>query len=450
MNWAALLSDRRLGQPAPDRANRPRTPFQVDHDRIVFSSAFRRLQDKTQVFPLAESDFVRTRLTHSLEVSCVGRSLGTRVGEMICQRHQLADLHPSDFGAIIAAAALAHDVGNPPFGHSGEDAIRHWFRTSRIAKETQRTFTPRQIADFDRYEGNAHAFRVVSVLQMADNRGGMQLTSATLGAVAKYPVESHTGGLTDPYVGASAKKFNFFQAEKELFAEVAEQTGLIRRSADAAWWSRHPLAFLVEAADDICYYLIDFEDAYRHDLIRYDEIRDRFLGIIDSPRTADRLSSFGDERRRIEFLRAKAIGKLIEEASAAFLERDAAMLRGEFDQGLLAVIGSAPKLEEIATRSRESIYSNDKVVAIEAAGFEVLGGLLDVFVESANDLAWNGAGASRRSVKSLKLVPEQFIGPERQVDADDYTRLLRLVDFVAGMTDTYAVSLYKKVRGISL
>ena len=269
MEWAALLSDRRLGQPAPDRAHRPRTAFQVDHDRIVFSSAFRRLQDKTQVFPLAESDFVRTRLTHSMEVSCVGRSLGTRVGEIICKKHALEGLHPSDFGAIVAAASLAHDVGNPPFGHSGEDAIRHWFDTSPAAAAAKRNFTNAELADFHRYEGNAHAFRVVSVLQMSDNAGGMQLTCAALGALAKYPIESDTAGESAGYAGSSAKKFNFFQAEKSLFAEVAEQTGLIRRSEKAAWWCRHPLAFLVEAADDICYHLIDFEDAYRHDLISY-------------------------------------------------------------------------------------------------------------------------------------------------------------------------------------
>ncbi len=450
MEWAALLSHRRLGQPARDRAHRPRTPFQVDHDRIVFSSAFRRLQDKTQVFPLAESDFVRTRLTHSMEVSCVGRSLGTRAGEFICQKHRLADLHPSDFGAIVAAAALAHDVGNPPFGHSGEDAIRHWFDTSPVAAATKRHFTHAQLADFHRYEGNAHAFRVVSVLQMSDNTGGMQLTCATLGALAKYPIESDTNGESANYAGSSAKKFNFFQAEKSLFAEVADQTGLISRSENAAWWCRHPLAFLVEAADDICYYLIDFEDAYRHDLISYDEIRETFLGIIDSRDTADRLSAIADKKRQIEFLRAKAIGKLVDQAAEAFIERDDAILSGEFDWPLLAVTSSAPKLETIASRSRESIYSNGKVVAIEAAGFEVLGGLLDIFVGSANELAWNSARASSRAAKSMKLVPAQFFGASGEPDADDYLRLLRLVDFVAGMTDTYAVSLYKRLRGISL
>lgn len=445
MDWPQLLSLRRLGQPAPDPSDRPRTPFQVDHDRIIFSSAFRRLQDKTQVFPLAESDFVRTRLTHSLEVSCVGRSLGSRVGETICKRHDLGHLHESDFGAIVAAASLAHDLGNPPFGHSGEDAMRHWFLHSPVAKAMHGAFTPAQHADFARYEGNAHAFRVVAALQMPENDGGMQLTCATLGALAKYPIESHVPDAAKLHRGCSGKKFNFFQAEKSLFAQVAEITGLIPRTDQAAWWCRHPLAFLVEAADDICYRTIDFEDAFRHDLISFDEIRTRFLSLIGPGSSATRVGEFKEKTQAVQFLRAKAIGRLIDQATTAFLEREEAILAGEFDQPLIDVIPASAELREIDLRSQESIYSNRHVIGIEVAGFEVIGKLLDTFAEAANDTAGN-----KRSRKRLQLLAEQFVGPGHVVSEDPYIRLLRLMDFVAGMTDTYAVALFQRVHGIQL
>src|SRR3954467_10114777 len=190
MNWAQLLCADRLRLDRPGIPAPPRSPFQIDSDRIIFSSAFRRLQDKTQVFPLADNDYVRTRLTHSLEVASVGRSLGARIGTVICERQQLKEVHCSDFGEIVSAAALAHDLGNPPFGHSGEDAIRHWFATSAVAAEAHATFTPAQHEDFHRFEGNAQGFRLITRLQMPDNPGGLQLTCATLGAFTKYPVES--------------------------------------------------------------------------------------------------------------------------------------------------------------------------------------------------------------------------------------------------------------------
>jgi dGTPase len=449
MNWPQLLSARRL---ASDKAGAPRrTPFQIDHDRIVFSSAFRRLQDKTQVFPLAESDFVRTRLTHSLEVSCVARSLGEQVGATICERHDLGKIgvHQSDIGAICAAAALAHDLGNPPFGHSGEDAIRHWFRASHVAEEIRVALAGGQLLDIGHYEGNAQAFRVVTELQMPDNKGGMELTCATLGALAKYPVEAPVAFGKDKPPGASAKKFNFFQSEKQWFAEVAEVTGLIPRRMDAAAWCRHPLAFLVEAADDICYHIIDFEDAYRHGLIGYEEIKARFAHFTGGPKIGEWLAKFGDPNNAISALRAMAINSLVEEAVQAFLQREEALLAGEFDQPLTDVIASAPAFAELKERSITDIYSNREVIATEIAGFEVIGGLLDVFVGAANEAARGGA-VSSRSRKTLKLVPTQFIGPDRKLDADPYARLLRLLDFVAGMTDSYAVALFKQVRGISL
>ncbi len=449
MDWTQLLSADRLGLERRATADPARSPFQIDSDRIVFCSAFRRLQDKTQVFPLADNDYVRTRLTHSLEVASVARSLGARVGAEVCRRHKFEGLfHASDFGAIVSAAALAHDLGNPPFGHSGEDAIRHWFRTSPIARETRAEVTDAQRTDLDRYEGNAQGFRLVARLQMPDNPG-LRLTHATLGAFTKYPRESLLPPDAEPR-GASVKKFGFFQSESELFAGAAERMGLLRRHSTSAWWARHPLVFLVEAADDICYRLVDFEDGFRLKHLTYEEVRDAFLRVSGDPKDPERADRMDDPKDRIAFLRAKAIGSAIEQTAALFLEKEDAILRGEWDAPLLDHIPAGPDLEQIRQRSVETIYATTRGVEIEAAGYEVLGGLLDVFFGSADDVARHGREASARSRKLLQLVPTQFLGVKRAPQADPYLRVLMMTDFVSGMTDSYAVSLYKRVRGISL
>ena len=250
----------------PDAALAPgsaeRTAFQQDYDRIVFTSAFRRMKDKTQVFPLSKSDYVRTRLTHSLEASCVGRSLGALVGREIIARHELKNVESGDFGAIVAAACLAHDIGNPPFGHAGEDAIREWFRNSGLLE--RHPFTPAQRADFEHYEGNAQGFRIVTRLQNPANPG-LQLTSAVLAAFTKYPRPSSVATELD---GKSGKKFGFFQQDIDNFRQVARSTGLVERIPGTAW-RRHPLAFLVEVADDTCYLIVDLEDAARLGFVPY-------------------------------------------------------------------------------------------------------------------------------------------------------------------------------------
>ena len=447
MEWSQLLSSDRLGRERKAGPPNPeRSEFRRDSDRITFSTAFRRLQDKTQVFPLADNDYVRTRLTHSLEVSSVGRSLGARAGAVICERHGLA-AHGSDFGDIVAAAALAHDLGNPPFGHSGEDAIRHWFSKSEAAREAKVGIGESQRSDIENYEGNAQGFRLITRLQMPDNPGGLQLTHATLGAFTKYPRESIIPeGCAR---GASAKKFGFCQSEREHFASVAEACRLIRRTPDAAWWSRHPLAFLVEAADDICYRLVDFEDGFRLGHLNYEEVRDSFMALISPARHPKRLHEAHTDHRRVQLLRDIAIGGAIEECAAAFLENETAILSGEFDVPLIDAVPSAAAWDTIQQRSIETIYATTRGVEIEAAGFEVLGGLLDVFVSSLNDAAASPR-PSARSRKLLQLVPAETLGPNRTPDPDPYHRLLKMLDFVSGMTDSYAVSLYKKVRGISL
>jgi dGTPase len=449
MQWPQLLCADRLGSSKPAGAEPQRSPFQRDSDRIIFSSAFRRLQDKTQVFPLADNDYVRTRLTHSLEVASVARSLGTIVGTAICERGELPNIHPSDFGAVVAAAALAHDLGNPPFGHSGEDAIRVWFENSKVAHDARTPLKKNEQEDLARFEGNAQGFRLITRLQMPDNPG-LRLTCATLGAFTKYSIEALVPDKARIHEGASTKKFGFFQSERELFAEVATRCGLLRRSPLHAWWARHPLAFLVEAADDICYRLVDFEDGFRLGFLEYEEVRNRFLAVIGDPTLRERAEVMREKKERIEFLRALAIGTAVQQTAEFFLTKEAEILRGEFDKPLIDHIPAGDELETIKKRSVETIYSTTRGVEIEAAGFAVLGGLLDDFVASVSDVARRGKHASPRSHKLLRLVPEQSLGPGREVDASPYQRLLRMIDFVSGMTDSYAVSLFKKIRGISL
>ena len=446
MDWNRLLSRARLGMAGQRAASEARTDFQRDFDRIVFSSAFRRMQDKTQVFPLSQSDYVRTRLTHSLEVSSVGRTLGTRVGDSVIRRHGLQGVYPQDFGATVAAACLAHDIGNPPFGHSGEDAIRLWFQTSSTAQAVLERLTPAQRQDFLRFEGNAQGFRLIAKLQSPDNRGGMQLTCATLGTFTKYPRASWLEG-PEP-AGIAFRKFGFFQDDADLFVEVADQLGLLPAAPGA--WHRHPLAYLVEAADDICYRIIDIEDAFRLKQLGYEEVRDLLLPLAGEGKVARRLNAITHLKEKIEYLRAKAIGNIIDQVHECFISNEDAILNGTCTDELLDVIPAAAPMRALKDCGETQVYVSLPVVEIEAAGFEVLGGLLQAFVTTVNDIAEHGASASAKSRMLIYLIPEQFIGPNRQPDTNRYRRVLAITDFVAGMTDSYAVTLFKKITGISL
>ncbi len=449
MNWPQLLSRKRLGAEALPSASSTRTDFQRDLDRIVFSSSFRRMQDKTQIFPLTKVDYVRTRLTHSLETSSVGRSLGTLVGEQIIVRRKLTTFEASDFGDICAAACLAHDIGNPPFSHSGEDAMRHWANYADYGKRRVAVLQHSEREDFLNFEGNAQGFRILTRLQNRDNRGGLQLTCATLAAFTKYPRESWLGG--GPLDGVSTRKFGFFAEDLELFEQVAETVGLIRRDPMRAVWYRHPLAFLVEAADDICYRVIDIEDGFRLGHFSFQEAFDLLWPIIRHPAKQEaRLQHIGGEKEKVEFLRAKVINEAIQQARDCFLDHEAAILEGRFDQPLLTLVPKQAELDQLLEQARARIYNAPEVVEIETAGFEVISELLERFVQVMDDLAMHGERATPKSRMTSLLVPEQFIGPGRVPSPDLYTRLLRLTDFVAGMTDSYAVSLYKKVTGISL
>ncbi|GHT94921.1 dGTPase [Betaproteobacteria bacterium] len=438
--WQKLLSAERLG--AGSGAYAPeRTAFQQDYDRIVFTSAFRRLKDKTQVFPLSRSDYVRTRLTHSLEASCVGRSLGAVVGREIIDRHRLPNVDAADFGAIVAAACLAHDIGNPPFGHAGEDAIREWFKASGLLDKYD--FSEAERADLTQYEGNAQGFRILTRLQNPDNPG-LQLTSAVLATFTKYPRAS---SLETPLSGASGKKFGFFQDDAAAFARVAHATGLDARAPFA--WHRHPLAFLVEVADDTCYLIVDLEDAARLGFVRNEDAETLLADLAGDSVTGGKLTRISEPKERIEYLRAKAIGRLLEGAAAVFLENEADIVAGRFDEGLLEASPAATPLQAVKKIAKENIYVARPALEIETAGFEVLGGLLSLFIAAVE----SGAGQrpmTTREKMLLKLLPKQFLGAQGKPDANPYLRFLRIADFVTGMTDSYAVDLYRKLKGIDL
>lgn len=456
MNWKKLLSKKPLGKKETidsDSMIDGRSQFQRDFDRVVFSSAFRRLQDKTQVFPLPESDFVHTRLTHSLEVSCVGRSLGNKIGKTIIQRHPSLSKEYTHFhfGEIVAAACLAHDIGNPPFGHSGEDAIAEYFKNGEGKKYEVILNDNKKWNDLIKFEGNAQGFRVIAQLQNPNIKGGLGISCATLSAFTKYPKESFipaNQSQKKEVKGKLFKKFGFFQSEKELFGEVAEETGLKRKGEDEKmlWWCRHPLAFLVEAADDICYRIMDLEDGFRLGLLSFKDTEELLMPLLKGIKL--NLYEGRNENDKIGYLRAKSINQLVDELSVAFIDNEKDILEGNFEKDLISVIKKNKPLERIKTISIEKIYSYRSVVERELAGYEVLGGLLDTFINAANDAA--SGKIPQKSIKILRLLPIQFLGLNKKADDDMYTRLLKITDFVSGMTDSYAVSLYRKIKGISL
>ncbi|MBE0570334.1 MAG: deoxyguanosinetriphosphate triphosphohydrolase [Ignavibacteriaceae bacterium] len=448
MEWEKLLTDSRLGEknPARQKLSDGRSEFQKDFDRIVFSPAFRRLQDKTQVFPLPESDFVHTRLTHSLEVSCVGRSLGNLVGENVIKRNPFLNnrFTKFHFGEIVAAACLAHDIGNPPFGHSGEDAIAEYFRSGNGQKFKSKIRDEKKWTDLIKYEGNAQGFRIITKLQNPKVKGGLNLTYSTLAAITKYPRESFINSQNKSLQNKAYRKYGFFQAEKEIFNEVAEATGLdCVKSEKTYWWCRHPLAFLVEAADDICYRVMDLEDGFRLGLISFKESEELLRPLVSKQSLKDYRDK--DEKDRVGYLRAVAINELVYELAKVFMDEEKNILTGKFENELISQIKRANALKKIKDISIAKIYKSRSVVEREVAGYEVLGGLLDTFINSYNEAYEKKISSKNKSV--FALLPGR-IGED--IPDDLYLRLLRIIDFVSGMTDSFAVSLFRKIKGISL
>ncbi len=443
MDWQTLLCEKRLCCSKAERQT-GRSPFQQDLDRVVFSMAFRRLAHKTQVHPLSSNDHVHTRLTHSIEVASVGRSLGTLVGSKISSQLKPEGISSDTFGHIVQAACLAHDIGNPPFGHSGEHAIGTWFKSPEKSeaifghnmKDVERN-------DLKNFEGNAQGFRILTQLENNHWNGGLQLTHATLATFSKYPRSSKTEAVAaDQYVGE--KKIGFFESERSYFEKIASQVGLVHRDPQNFRWCRHPLAFLVEAADDICYAIVDIEDGYSLGYLTFDEAKDLLSPIANE----DDIPESKAEAEVIGKLRAKAIGRLINSASDVFLENETSLLAGKYTTELLADTPHGADVRKLKRVAKEKIFWSERKTIIEIAGSEIISGLLELFLPVVNDLEdaeWNPEKLSGKSQMLSRLVTCEFIGVTSRYDC-----WLRVTDFISGMTDRFALDLYRKLKGIAI
>ncbi len=422
----------RFGSQATDQ-RQERSNFEADYDRIIFSYPFRRLQDKTQVFPLPEQDFVHNRLTHSLEVSSVGRTLGKRVGEKIIKKHQLTKTTASDFATIISAAALAHDVGNPPFGHSGEESISSYFQRMDEHNWLKKNCTKEQWSDLENFEGNAQGFRLIN--QKAQ---GLTLTYATLGAFTKYPKCS-----LNPRVSGrvSQKKFGYFQTERTIFEMVAKNLGLLKLAEGS--FVRHPLAFLVEAADDICYNIIDLEDGCTLGLLSIEETIELLKPIVGNRFDANKLAEKKFLHEKLGTLRALAINELINQSVDVFLANEEAMLCGDFDQSITDLLPASAALEKIQKISVQKIYRSKIVVEKEVAGYEVLNGLLEILIDSLQGHLQNNPTTYHKMI--LRTLPAPF---QETVKLPVYEAVRSMLDYISGMTDRHALNLYRKLKGM--
>ena len=446
MNWEQLLSLKRFGDTNKrlrKEQDETRLGFEVDYDRIIFSSEFRSLQDKTQVIPLSKTDFVHTRLTHSLEVSVVGRSLGRKAGLKLLEKYpHLQNIHgyqANDFGAIVASAALAHDIGNPPFGHSGEKAIGEFFKHGEGKKfETQ--LSAKEYQDLCDFEGNANGFKIVTQSRVG-RIGGLRLSYATLGAFMKYPKESLP---KKPTSHVEDKKYGFFQSEKNAFADVANELGLIKRSSNEDLsFSRHPLAYLVEAADDICYTIIDFEDGINLGLIQEEYALEYLINLVRDTINTEKYHQLSNTQDRISYLRALAINTLINEAVDIFIKNEAAILNGEFKTALLDKSKYEAQINDIIKISIEKVYQSEEVIDKEISGYEVLRTLLMVYTNAVN----NNINGSPSNYDKLILK-----GLPKTINIDDdhlYNRLLSVCHYISLLSDSKAILSYNKIRGVS-
>lgn len=443
MNWNQLITLKRLNKPEQTSGNPDidRTQFQRDYDRIIFSSPFRRLQNKTQVFPLPGSIFVHNRLTHSLEVASVGRSLGTMLSIHLKNDPQYRDnVLLGEIGNIVATACLAHDLGNPSFGHSGEKAISYYFAEGE-GKKYLKDLTLEEIADVTNFEGNANALRILTHNFNGREESPFSLTYSTIAALIKYPCESTASGdKTRIY----KKKYGFFQSEKETYLEIARELGIIRKEDAPIAYYRHPLSFLVEAADDICYKIIDLEDAHRLKIFNAKEISDLLMPLLggDLEVQKARLDKIQDANDKVSLLRAKAISNLIMAFNEAFIQNHDRIMNGTLNVPLSDCLdeGLRKQLDFIDKISVEKVYNYRSVVEKEIAGYQTINGLLGAFVP-----AMLSEKPSHYDKKLLQLIPNQY----QPMTNDTYTKIQSVLDFISGMTDLYAIELFRKIRGIS-
>ena len=440
MDWRKLISAKRLGMEAyHGEGDVDRSDFLRDYDRLIFSAPFRRLQNKTQVFPLPGSIFVHNRLTHSLEVACVGRSLGNRVSRILLERHpELADSLVGEIGSIVSAACLAHDLGNPPFGHSGERAIAAYFAEGK-GRQLREQLSEEEWNDIIHFEGNANAFRLLTHQFNGRRRGGFALTYSTLASIVKYPFSSYYAG--------GKPKFGFFQTEAETFRTIADELGLIRlsREGEPLRYCRHPLVFLVEAADDICYQMMDIEDAYKLKILTREETIALLSPFIEEHKRGhltEVLDMVTDTNEQIAYLRSKVIGILIDECAEAFIRHEEEILNGTFSEPLIKHASERCRLaykhcSEVAVKK---IYRSRDVLDIELAGFRIINTLIELMIDAVihPDNAYSRLLIDRVSSQYNLYAPSL------------YGKVQAVFDYISGMTDVFALDLYRKINGNSL
>lgn len=452
MNWNTLYTSKRLGAEhryEGENIDPIRNAYLRDYDRLIFSSPFRRMQNKTQVFPVPGPIFVHNRLTHSLEVASVGRSLGKAIGVNISQKYPEEDanfheFYRYDLPTVIATACLAHDIGNPPFGHSGESAIRNYF--DNLTGETRDTLeaelSENQLNDFRRFEGNANAFRILT-----NPQNGHQLTYATIASIVKYPTDSSHGFNKETGL-IGTKKSGFFDAEIETYRKVATELDIIVLDDETNTFARHPFVFLMEAADDICYRIIDLEDAHRLRILTCQQVMDLLLPFWENDEKTynylknDKLLRIRDNNEKLSFLRAMLINLLTQKCTEIFMDNEEAILSGQLNKSLIDILdhhttNCLKKVDEISIRD---IYNHKSVIEIEIAGYNVIGDLLEEFVTAVLHPTRD------KSKKLMQLVPKQFSTQQDNL----YANIQSVVDFIAGMSDLYAVDLYRRIKGITI
>lgn len=444
MNWKQLLSAKRWGyehREVNDQID-ARSEFQRDYDRLIFSSPFRRLQNKTQVFPLPGAVFVHNRLTHSLEVASVGRSLGRLFYNIMKKENPDIDKeYPflQEVGNIVSAACLSHDLGNPAFGHSGEAAISSYFTEGR-GQEYKERMTAEQWADLTHFEGNANALRILTHPFHGKDAKGFALTYATLASIVKYPCAAIDGHVKNNH---HRKKYGYFDTERAAFEKIVKELGLKADPTNLGGYLRHPLVYLVEAADDICYNIIDLEDAHHLKILSYAEVEALLLPLCGGEDLRNRLDALADTGSRVELLRAKAINTLIHGCATVFAKNQDRFLAGTFEMSLMDALDDdiVTQMEKISEISVARIYNAPTVVQIEIAGFKVMNALLEEFIP-----AYLKEDKGHFDKKIVAMIPDQF----HTTQPDTYTKIRAVLDYVSGMTDIYAVDLYRKIKGISI
>ena len=441
MNWHQLISNCRLGQEHRHlEQHDDRTEFKRDYDRLIFSAPFRRLQNKTQVFPLPGSIFVHNRLTHSLEVASVGMSLGNDIAKYLCTKNRdfIETLIP-EIGQIVATACLAHDLGNPPFGHSGEKAIQTFFTEGKGAYLKERVSSAFW-SDITCFDGNANAFRLLTHSFKGRRQGGFAMTYSTLASIVKYPFPSYV---------STKKKFGFFATEREHYETVAERLGIPQLSAEQGQerWARYPLVYLVEAADDICYEIMDLEDAFKLKILTFDETMQLMLGFFDEKgqnRIFERINNeqLTDDNEKIQYIRACVIGRLENECVQTFIDHEEEILAGTFKGSLIEHIAPLQRdaYRQCTQISCTRIYRSQPVLDVELSGYRIMATLMELMVEAIEH------PERYYSQQLISRVSNQY-----DINSDDLeTRLMAVIDYISGMTDVYALDVYQKICGISL